>query len=153
MTRLLDNFSTFCHFHQLKYAQKYRKFAQKYRKFAQKYTNFAKIGSKFWQIVHKPWKNCLRLLIFYQSGKILPNLVTLFPCPSEIIFEYFWATFGLNVLVLVTMRMRTKGLQNVSKCFAAEEANLINSHDFQCDQNWRNFTTLSEYLTICWCII
>ena len=63
VTRLLDYFSTFGHLHQWK--------------FAQKYTKFAKVGSKFFQVVNKPLKNGPRLWIFYQSGKILPNLVTL----------------------------------------------------------------------------
>ena len=62
VTRLLDYFSTFGHFNQWK--------------FAQKYTKFAEVGSKFCQIVNKCIKNCPSLLIFCQSGEILPILVT-----------------------------------------------------------------------------
>ena len=37
----------------------------------------AKVGSQFCQILIKPSKNCQRLKIFHQSGKISPNLATL----------------------------------------------------------------------------
>ena len=62
-TRLMDYSSTLGHLHQWS--------------FAQKYTKFAKIGSNFCQIVNEPLKNCLRFWRFWQSGEILPNLVTL----------------------------------------------------------------------------
>ena len=46
-------------------------------KFAQGDTKYAKVGSKLCKIIIKPSQNFQRRLNFYQSGEILPNLVTL----------------------------------------------------------------------------
>ena len=64
-------------------------------KICQKYTKFARVGSKFCQIVNELWKNCPRLLRFYQSGEIWPNLVALtvkFPA-SEISHSLSFSLF------------------------------------------------------------
>ena len=63
VTRWLDYFSTFSHLHQ--------------RKPAQWHTKFDKEDPIFFQIVKNP-TNCLaQEKIFFQSDKILPNVVTL----------------------------------------------------------------------------
>ena len=46
-------------------------------KFAQWYFKIAKISSKFWQILNEHFQNCQSVLTLCQSGKILPNTVTL----------------------------------------------------------------------------
>ena len=51
-------------------------------KLAQQCNNFAKVGSTFYQIRNKLPKICQRLVKCYQSGEILPNLVTLVACMS-----------------------------------------------------------------------
>ena len=38
---------------------------------------FTKVVSIIYRIFNKPWKGCQRLSQFYQTGKLLPNLVTL----------------------------------------------------------------------------
>ena len=62
VTRWLDYLSIFDHSQQYKFAWEHKIFARE--------------GSKFCQTLNKPFKNCLRLLKFWQSGEISPNLVT-----------------------------------------------------------------------------
>ena len=63
MTRLLDFYVIFGHL--------------QHRKIAQKHIKFAKVRSKCFQIPSKLFQNGQSCLTLCQSGKILPNLVTL----------------------------------------------------------------------------
>ena len=69
VTKCLEYFSIFGHFHQWK--------------FARLHTNLSKKGRKCCQLLNLLSKNYQRLLRFYQSGKILPNLVTLIGFASQ----------------------------------------------------------------------
>ena len=46
-------------------------------KMSQEHKGFAIVGLKFCQTLNKPLQNWPRLLKYYQSGEISPNLVTL----------------------------------------------------------------------------
>ena len=81
-----------------------------YENLPKRHTNFVKVGSKICQILNKRSKNCRKLLRFWQSGEISPNLVTLlrYQGPRHILVEKLYLLEESSIFTLSASAMGTK---------------------------------------------